>query len=517
MKFEHIMLNEMSRASDRTLGKDSLNNLLHILADYMKSNEDPTWNRLSTFIKEYGLDWNTAAKQLDVSPTLEHAKSKANLKYLIQNVAEKNGIDLGKVNTAVEKNKDEADILIDTFWKYYEAKQTADQAEIDKVVTTPEFEELVNWVAGDIDINGETAEEAFGRHFEKVNRNLIPFTMGDKYEGSPEEAIEEFWNWHRAKKTGKDYSLSNDILERLADILESENADMIFGNPGIRFYVAKSVGKMLGRKILAPGEEPALTKELKRIMNALDNPEYIDQIEAKEKKQAGKLFYTASPGSSGRISNGSNDSIGFDDIPAATLRKIVNIAAEDGAVEKEKIGKLDKNQVKDCYRYCMNQLNRKFHVGQKGAFDGTLQEFYDNFKIIFTRGYTTKTLYKILDEVTTFLVDRLDAETAAYWKNREDVTVADDFNEACKLLNANGFNIIDECGTLYCYESDEQRDVCQKLYDLFDFDIEREKGIDAAYKEAVKEFKNLYPDVKDKLIPEDNMEFEKVFGRSITL
>jgi hypothetical protein len=122
-----------------------------------------------------------------------------------------------------------------------------------------------------------------------------------------------------------------------------------------------------------------------------------------------------------------------------------------------------------------------------------------------------------LDEVTTFLVDRLDAETAAYWKNREDVTVADDFNEACKLLNANGFNIIDECSTLYCYESDEQRDVCQKLYDLFDFDIEREKGIGAAYKEAVKEFKNLYPDVKDKLIPEDNMEFEKVFGRSITL
>ena len=37
MKFEHIMLNEMSRASDRTLGKNSLNNLLHILADYMKS------------------------------------------------------------------------------------------------------------------------------------------------------------------------------------------------------------------------------------------------------------------------------------------------------------------------------------------------------------------------------------------------------------------------------------------------------------------------------------------------
>ena len=116
MKFEHIMLNEMSRASDRTLGKNSLNNLLHILADYMKSNEDPTWNRLSTFIKEYGLDWNTAARQLDVSPTLEHAKSKANLKYLIQNVAEKNGIDLGKVNTAVEKNKDEVDVLIDTFW-----------------------------------------------------------------------------------------------------------------------------------------------------------------------------------------------------------------------------------------------------------------------------------------------------------------------------------------------------------------------------------------------------------------
>ena len=511
MRFEHIILNEMSRASDRAHGKNSVENLLYILSDYIKNDPDPTYNRLSTFIENYGLDWNTAAKQLGISPNMKTSKTKANLKYRILNVANKNDIDLTQNKAIVDQQKDEVDQLIDLFWDYYEAKQTMEQSAINDIVATSEFSKLVNWVVNQDEINGETAEKAFGRHYDKVVRNLIPYTMGDDYNGSPEEAIEEFWNWHRAKKAGKDYFINKDILERLANILESENAVEIIGDKGLYFYVAKSVGQMLGRKLLAPGEETPLNKELKRIMNALDNPEYIDQIEAEEKRRV-------SSGENGGSGFGGG-SIGFTAIPAAALRRIVAIAAEDGAVDKNKVGKVDKAQVRQCYQYCMNQLNRKFHVGQKGAFDGTLQEFYDKFKIVFNRGYTIGTLKKIFDEVTTFLVEQLDQETANYWKNKEDLTISDsdDFNEACKLLNANGFNIIDECGTLYCYESDEQRDVCQKLYDLFDFDIEREKGIDAAYKEAVKEFKNLYPDVKDKLIPEDNMEFEKVFGRSITL
>ena len=64
MKFKDYVLTEMSRASDRVHGKNSLENLLFILRDFLKKDGDPTYNRLSKFIEEYGLDWDTVAKQL---------------------------------------------------------------------------------------------------------------------------------------------------------------------------------------------------------------------------------------------------------------------------------------------------------------------------------------------------------------------------------------------------------------------------------------------------------------------
>lgn len=437
MKFKDYVLTEMSRASDRVHGKDSLENLLFILGDFLKKDGDPTYNRLSKFIEEYGLDWDTVAKQLNIDPSLKNSKKKAQLEYLIINVANKNDIDLYQVIDQVDRLKDEVDNNIDLFWDYYRAKHEANREKVSAIESKPAFETLVNWVKDkDSTIKGETAEQAFGRHYETVLRILKPFLM-DNWEGSPEQAIEEFWDWHRAKKAGKEYTLSKETLERLADILESDQAMYYFDN--FYYYVAKEVGKMLGRKLLAPGEEPPLNKELKRIMAALDNPKVIDQIEADEKRRV------ASGGENGGSGFGGG-SIGFDAIPAAALRRIVAIAAEDGAVDKNKVGKVDKAQVRQCYQYCMNQLNRKFHVGQKGAFDGTLQEFYDKFKIVFPRGYTLGTLKKIFDEVTTFLVDQLDQETANYWKNKEDITLSDsdDFNEAVRVARKAGYKIVKE-------------------------------------------------------------------------
>ena len=439
MKFKDYVLTEMSRASDRVHGKNSLENLLFILGDFLKKDGDPTYNRLSKFIEEYGLDWDTVAKQLNIDPSLKNSKKKAQLEYLIINVANKNDIDLYQVIDQVDRLKDEVDNNIDLFWDYYRAKHEANREKVSAIESKPAFETLVNWVKDkDSTIKGETAEQAFGRHYETVLRILKPFLM-DNWEGSPEQAIEEFWDWHRAKKAGKEYTLSKETLERLADILESDNAMYYFDN--FYFYVAKEVGKMLGRKLLAPGEEPPLNKELKRIIAALDNPKVIDQIEAEEKRRV------ASGGENGGSgSSFGGGSIGFDAIPAAALRRIVAIAAEDGAVDKNKVGKVDKAQVRQCYQYCMNQLNRKFHVGQKGAFDGTLQEFYDKFKIVFPRGYTLGTLKKIFDEVTTFLVDQLDQETANYWKNKEDITLSDsdDFNEAVRVARKAGYKIVKE-------------------------------------------------------------------------
>lgn len=439
MKFKDYILSEMSRASDRTLGKNSLENLLYILSDYLKKDGDPTYNRLSKFVEEYGLDWDTVAKQLGISPSLKTSKSKAHLEYLIINVANKNNIDLDTDRLSVEEDKDEADHLIDTFWDYYRAKHEADRATVKSIENGVAFDALVYWVKNkDKTVEGETAEQAFGRHYDTVLRILKPFLM-DNWEGSPEQAIEEFWDWHRAKKAGKEVTLSKETLERLATILESDQAMYYFDN--FYYYVAKEVGKMLGRKLLAPGEEPPLTKELKRIMAALDNPKVIDQIEAEEKRRVASGENGGNGGSSFR--GGSNV---FAAIPAAALRRIAAIASEDGAVDKNKVGKVDKAQVRQCYQYCMNQLNRKFHVGQRGAFDGSLQEFYDKFKIVFNRGYNIGTLKKIFDEVTTFLVDQLDQETANYWKNKEDVTLGDtdDFNEAVRVARKAGYKIVKE-------------------------------------------------------------------------
>lgn len=216
------------------------------------------------------------------------------------------------------------------------------------------------------------------------------------------------------------------------------DAERIIGNKGLFFYVAKTVGAMLGRKVIN-ADETALDREIKRIMRALDNPEYIDQIEAEEKRRVASS--NLSNDDEGGYFGSFEGNFGGFSIPTPVLRKIVAVAAEDGAVDKAKIGKVDKKQVVESYKYCMNQLNRKFHVGQKGAFDGTIQEFYDKFKIVFNRGYTTRTLFKIFDEVTTFMIDQLDKETAEYWKNKEEISDVDDFNEAKKLLLQAGYTL----------------------------------------------------------------------------
>ena len=224
MKFKDYILSEMSRASDRVYGKDSLENLLFILGDFLKKDGDPTYNRLSKFVEEYGLDWDTVAKQLGISPSLKTSKAKAHLEYLIINVANKNDIDLYQVIDQVDRLKDEVDNNIDLFWDYYRAKHEADPEKMTAIEMKPAFERLVNWVKDkDETIKGETAEQAFGRHYDTVVRILKPFLMDD-WEGSPEQAIEGFWNWHRAKKAGKDYPLSKETLERLATILESDQA-----------------------------------------------------------------------------------------------------------------------------------------------------------------------------------------------------------------------------------------------------------------------------------------------------
>jgi len=433
MRFKYVLL-EMSRASDNAFGADSDKNIIFIANEFQKMNDHrgkkPTMSQFKRYMEDKGFDWKRVCRILNTP--LIASQSHYNIGYYAEVAAEKLGVTLEDLDDTVEFSKDVYDYLIDAFWEFYNAK--ANGKDVSSFLEDKAFNRLVKLFKE----NPDKAKEVFGKNYGKATRWLAPYIIDD-YENSPSGAIDAFWDWHRAKKAGqKPANLDKSILNRLADLLEMPDAVEIIGNKGLFFYVAKEVERQLGIKILGPADETALQKELKRIMRALDDPKYIDQIEREEKRRL------ASAGSSDDGYFGSfGGNFGGFIIPTGVLKKIVTIAAEPGNVDKAKVGKVDKTQVRECYKYCMNQLNRKFHVGERGAFEGTLQEFYDKFKIVFVRGFNIKTLFKIFDEVTTFMVDQLDKQTAKYWQDKEEVSADDDFNEAKKVLNNNGYILVE--------------------------------------------------------------------------
>lgn len=445
MRFKHVLL-EMSAASDRILGKDSDESILYYANEFIKLNKardkKPTSMQFKKFMEEKGLDWNHVAEVLGISKYVSQA-------HMYTGFIDKFKDRIIEIQDDVASNLTIDEGLVNIFWEFYNARVNNDRAALNAFMKNfrYEFKELCDLVKN----HPERAQEVFGKSFGKAKRWLAPWIVDD-YENSPSGAIDAFWDWHRAKKAGqKPANLDKSILNRLADLLEMPDAVEIIGNKGLYFYVAKEVEKQLGIKILGPDAEDGLQKELKRIMRALDDPKYIDQIEREEKRRL------ASAGSSDDGYFGSfGGNFGGFIIPTGVLKKIVTIAAEPGNVDKSKAGKVDKTQVRECYKYCMNQLNRKFHVGERGAFEGTLQEFYDKFKIVFVRGFNIKTLFKIFDEVTTFMVDQLDKQTAKYWQDKEEVSADDDFNEAKQILKNAGFTLIAERTTPEEYAEMEQ-------------------------------------------------------------
>lgn len=463
MRFKHVLL-EMSRASDNALGATSDDSLIYNVSEFFKKSEHqgkkPTYLQLKKYMESKGFDWERVAKFLNVGTYAGPAHISP---YVLDKFKDK----LPELEGRVEDAKDKYDYLIDEFWEFYNAK--ANGKDISSFLQDKEFSRLIDLFKR----NPEKAQEVFGNSYGKAKRWLAPYIV-DEYESSPAGAIDAFWDWHRAKKAGNVYKLDRGILERLAELLEMPDAVEIIGNKGLFFYVAKEVEKQLGIKILGPEDESGLQKELKRIMRALDDPKYIDQIEREEKR---RLEMGSDGDDEGGYFGSFGGNFGGFAIPVGILKKIVAVAAEPGSVDKTKVGKVDKQQVRECYKYCMNQLNRKFHVGEKGAFDGTLQEFYDKFKIVFVRGYNIRTLFKIFDEVTTYMVEQLDKTTAEYWKNKEDIEADMDFNEAKKVLAKAGYKLITE---------NDSRDLYRYSNDLFEYeDIEvADKQNARAYIEA---------------------------------
>ena len=276
--------------------------------------------------------------------------------------------------------------------------------------------------------SAEDVEKAFGKYYKFAMGQLDKYLDWD-FLNDEDKLIQNFWDWHRAKKAGKPYQLDQDTVDGLVTFLRKPKAVEVLQQ--YYYYFVRVIEKLSDKNIKTPINTTGLQKELQRIMDNLENDDFVDELERIERNRLRGGDMTAGP---------------VFVLPTSVIKSIRSLAKDTNNINKEKVGKIDKSQVKDCYAYCVNELNRKFHIGKTGIFDLNIQDFYDTYKIVFQRGFNTKTLHKIFDEVSQYLLDQLDKGTADYWKNRGKIEQdeIDDFNEAYKVLKSAGYIILKE-------------------------------------------------------------------------
>ena len=241
-------LNEMSRASDRVLGHDTAENLLYMLADWKKQ-YDRTGKRatLGQFVKfttENGISWDlVSGLGLPGLPSTEpptRSTKPLNLEAMISVLEDQLGQDVSDVRNRVDLGKDDYDKLIDTFWDYYEKNR--DGEDVSALVDSENFQALIRLFAEE----PETAQEIFGRNYDKANSKLQRFINPD----SPSALIGEFWDWYYAKKAGRDIDFDPEKAEKIADLLETPNAkEEIFGGNGSYYTVLRTISNIVGRQL----------------------------------------------------------------------------------------------------------------------------------------------------------------------------------------------------------------------------------------------------------------------------
>ena len=276
--------------------------------------------------------------------------------------------------------------------------------------------------------SAEDVEKAFGKYYKFAMGQLDKYLDWD-FLNDEDKLIQNFWDWHRAKKAGKPYQLDQATVDGLVTFLRKPKAVEVLQQ--YYYYFVRVIEKLSDKNIKTPINTTGLQKELQRIMDNLENDDFVDELEQIERNRLRGGDMTAGP---------------VFVLPTSVIKSIRSLAKDTNNINKEKVGKIDKSQVKDCYAYCVNELNRKFHIGKTGIFDLNIQDFYDTYKIVFKRGFNTKTLHKIFDEVSQYLLDQLDKGTADYWKNRGKIEQdeIDDFNEAYKALKAAGYIIVED-------------------------------------------------------------------------
>lgn len=325
--------------------------------------------------------------------------------------------EVAKWHEANAESEDPNAKYVKQFFDWYNDKKKGNETNPPK--------DLIKFVNGTA---AENVEKAFGKYYKFAMGQLDKYLDWD-FLNDEDKLIQKFWDWHRAKKAGKPYQLDQDTIDGLVTFLRKPKAVEVLQQ--YYYYFVRVIEKLSDKNIKTPINTTGLQKELQRIMDNLENDDFVDELERIERNRLRGGDMTAGP---------------VFVLPTEVIKSIRSLAKDTNNINKEKVGKIDKSQVKDCYAYCVNELNRKFHVGKTGIFDLNIQDFYDTYKIVFQRGFNTKTLHKIFDEVCQYLLDQLDKGTAEYWKNRGKIDVDDveDFKEAYKLLTDNGYIILED-------------------------------------------------------------------------
>lgn len=304
-----------------------------------------------------------------------------------------------------KKGQDPNAAIVAKFWDWYKLKKAGEETRPDASIIQL--------------LHSKDGEAAFGKYYKFACTQLSDYS--GLFELSEEDMLlKDFWDWHRAKKNGKPITMSEETIDGMVKFLRTQKAVQVMQQ--YYYYAVRVIEKLSDRTIKTPINTDGLQAELKRIMDNLENDDFVKELEEIEIN---------------RLHGGSRSAGPVFVLPKDVIMTIRDLARDPKNVDKSEIGKIDKSQVKECYTYCNNELNRKFHIGKTGVFDLTIQDFYDTYKIVFQRGFNTKTLHKIFDEVCQYLLDQLDKGTADYWKNRGklDVAEVDDFNESFKYKN----------------------------------------------------------------------------------
>ena len=325
--------------------------------------------------------------------------------------------EVAKWHEANAESEDPNAKYVKQFFDWYNEKKKGNETNPPK--------DLIKFVNGTA---AEDVEKAFGKYYKFAMGQLDKY-LDMNFLSDEDKLIQNFWDWHRAKKAGKPYQLDQATVDGLVTFLRKPKAVEVLQQ--YYYYFVRVIEKLSDKNIKTPINTTGLQKELQRIMDNLENDDFVDELEQIELNRLRGGDMTAGP---------------VFVLPTSVIKSIRSLAKDTNNINKEKVGKIDKSQVKDCYAYCVNELNRKFHIGKTGIFDLNIQDFYDTYKIVFQRGFNTKTLHKIFDEVSQYLLDQLDKGTADYWKNRGKIEQdeIDDFNEAYKALKNAGYIIVED-------------------------------------------------------------------------